>query len=340
MSSWDVIGASVQGPYHKNKGQPNQDAIGWSQKKPGKLPIILSVADGIGDEQFFRSDRGSQYAVDASIEICNRYIRRIHRWDECQLRKRLVNEIRECWIHKIDEDLKNNPFSSDEEQISIKYVQHEFDETDQSTLIKIYPYSTTLNTVIITPEIIIILQVGDGDIVIVKDDGSTQEIFHQDLNCGRVVPLSYPNVENVCNVCSKTIRRARPLIVYVSSDGYSDGYDSMKVNFDEIVAFEFHSNIQEYGINYIQEALPGLLEELSQGSSDDLSLGIIVGPQERIKKTQLKLKKLCVQGEEVKGPGSVEPVVESTQVAPDVNISKPEEKCQPSEDIIGTERVQ
>jgi len=340
-SSWEVIGASVQGPYHKNKGQPNQDAIGWEQKKPGKLPIILSVADGLGDEMFFRSDRGSRFAIEASIEICNRHIRKIHRWREGQLRHRLLDEIIECWNQKIFEDLKSDPFSPEEEQLSTKYVQHYFSKIpevegiDQSIFIRAYPYSTTLNTVIVTSTAIIALQVGDGDIVIVRDDGSTKEIFSLKMDCGRVIPLSYPNVRDSCNICRRDMRRVRPLIIYLSTDGYSAGYDSSKVDFDEIIAFEFHSKIQEFSVEDIHEALPSLLEELSQGSLDDLTLGIIVGSQEKIRKTQLKLKKLCDQSEEVKEPGSVEQVVESTPVNPDANICEPEEKCQPSDDITG-----
>jgi serine/threonine protein phosphatase PrpC len=346
LSSWNVIGASVQGPYHKNKGQLNQDAIGWSQKKPGQLPVILSVADGLGDEMFFRSGKGSQFAVDASIEICNRHIRKIHGWREGALRDLLLNEIIECWNQKIFEDLKSNPFSPEEELLSTKYVQHllskipEGKGIDQSIFIRSYPYSTTLNTVIVTREAIIVLQVGDGDIVIVREDGSTKEVFSLKMDCGRVIPLSYPNVRDSCNVCRRYMVRARPLIIYLSSDGYSAGYDSSKVDFDEVIAFEFHSKIQEFSTADIQNAMPGLLEELSQGSLDDLTLGIIVGPQEKIIKTQLKLKKLCDQSEGVKEPGCIEPVMESTQVAPDENISKPEEKCQSSEYITGTERVQ
>jgi hypothetical protein len=147
----------------------------------------------------------------------------------------------------------------------------------------------------------------------VYDDGSTKEIFPKQLDCGRVIPLSYPKVKDVCNVCRTDMNRPRPLIIYLSTDGYSAGYDPdttkpENLPFDEIVAFEFHSKIQEFSVVDIQEALPCLLEELSQGSGDDLSLGIIVGPSERIRKTQLKLKNLCDQSGGVKEPGSVEPV--------------------------------
>ena len=134
----------------------------------------------------------------------------------------------------------------------------------------------------------------------------------------------------------------RPLIIYLSSDGYSAGYDTSKgkPSFDEIVALEFHSKIQDFSITDIQEAMPYLLEELSQGSSDDLTLGIIVGPRERIRKTQLKLKKLCNEcTEEEKEPGSGEPVVDSAHVNPDIYYHKPEEKCQPSDYNTTTETI-
>jgi hypothetical protein len=340
-SSWDVIGASVQGPYHKNKGQPNEDAIGWYQKKPGNLPIILSEADGLGDDMFFRSDRGSRFAIEASIEICKRHISKIHRWREGQLRHRLLDEIIALWNQKIFEDLKNHPFSPEEEQISTRHAQHFFSNLpedtglDKSVFIRSCPYSTTLNTVVVTPEAIIILQVGDGDIVIVHHNGFTKEVFPKQLDCGRIIPLSYPNVRDFCNVCRRDMSEVMPLIIYLSSDGYSAGYDFEKAenpSFDEIVAFEFHSKIQEFSTTDIQEALPSLLEEISQGSSDDLTLGIIVGPQQRIRKTPLKLKKICDRvTEEKKEQESDELVVESGYVDPDINYHKPERKCQPSD---------
>jgi len=303
---WEIIGSSVPGPYHINKGISNQDAIGWYQKDQGKLPLILSVADGLGDEMFSRSAKGAQLAVESSLETCTRHIRKMEWWTKKGLRSYLLNEIITSWKQKINEDLTSKPFSPDELNQSTKYVQHYFSknpETDVHRIeefIRSFPYSTTLITVIVTPGIIHILQVGDGDIIIVKQDGSVHEIFPRDLDCGRVVPLSYPDVAEASNVCKISVRREKPLIVYVSSDGYSAGYDSMKVRFDEIVAYEFHSKIQNFEISDIQSALPDLLTDISQGSGDDTTLGIIVGERYKIRETLLKLKTLMGVEEEIK----------------------------------------
>lgn len=339
-SSWGVIGASVQGPYHKNKGQPNEDAIGWFQKKPGKLPVILSVADGVGDETCFRSARGSRFAIEASLESCRKHIRKIQYWHDEQLRYCLLDDIIERWNQKISEDIRNNPFSPEEELISTKRVQHalshitDAERIDQSTFIRSYPYSTTLNTVIVTRTAIIALQVGDGDIVSVQDDGSATEIFPHGTECG-VIPLSDPNVKKFCTISRKRMDTIRPLILYVSSDGYSAGYDTSKgmPQFDEIIAFEFHSKIQDFSLAAIQEALPSLLEELSQGSFDDLSLGIIVGPREKIKRTSLKLKQLSDQIGAEQEPDSRTPGLAPASVIPEVIERKSEEKFVPTPDI-------
>ncbi len=303
---WEIIGSSVPGPYHIDKGISNQDAIGWHQKDQGKLPVILSVADGLGDEMFSRSAKGAQLAIDASLETCTRHIRKMGWWTKKDLRSYLLKEIITCWKQKIDEDLTSHPLSPEEVNLSTKYVQHYFsknpgtDENKIEEFIRSFPYSTTLITVIVTPGIIHILQVGDGDIIIVKQDGSVHEIFPRDLDCGRVIPLSYPDVREASNVCKIPVRREKPLIIYVSSDGYSAGYDSMKVQFDEIVAYEFHSKIQNFEISDIQSALPDLLTDISQGSGDDTTLGIIVGDRDKIRETSLKLKTLMVVEEEIK----------------------------------------
>jgi serine/threonine protein phosphatase PrpC len=297
-SSWDVMGASVQGPYHKKTGTPNEDAIGWYQKKPGRLPIILSVADGLGDPNCFRSGQGARFAVDAAIEICSRHIGKISRWRRGHLRYRLLGEITGCWNRKIHEDLVSHPFTPEEEQISSRQAQFVFAQNpddagpgpDQVRFISTFPYSTTLTTVIITPMIMIIFQVGDGNIVIVRNDGSIREIFPLDLDCGRVIPLSFPSAKESCKFFRQTKRQANPAIVYLSSDGYSAGYDPTKEPFREIVAYEFHSNLQNYTSAYIQEALPSVLEVLSEGSGDDLTLGIIMSSRERIGNITLKLK--------------------------------------------------
>jgi serine/threonine protein phosphatase PrpC len=345
QSPWGVIGASVQGPYHKNKGQPNEDAIGWYQVKPGKLPIILSVADGVGDETCFRSGRGSRFAIEASIESCRKYIRKIQYWHEEQLRHRLLDDIVERWNQKISDDLRNNPFSPEEELVSTKHARHVVSNIpdaggiDQSKFIRSYPYSTTLNTVIVTRTAIIALQVGDGDIVSVQEDGSTTEIFQHGTECG-VIPLSDPNVQDFCNIYRKSMDEARPLILYVSSDGYSDGYDHKskgKPSFNEIIAFEFHSKIQDFPLAEIQEALPSLLEELSQGSYDDLSLGIIIGPLEKIRQTSLKLKQLSDQIQEGAEKDSNEPDVTPVSALPEGEERKAENKLVPSAEITGIE---
>ena len=63
--AWRVVAASIQGASHQRRGEPCQDAHGWSTLADGTL--IAVVADGAGSAGL--SDIGAQLAVHSAISF-------------------------------------------------------------------------------------------------------------------------------------------------------------------------------------------------------------------------------------------------------------------------------
>ncbi|MEZ0298064.1 MAG: protein phosphatase 2C domain-containing protein, partial [Candidatus Methylacidiphilales bacterium] len=67
--SWLFTSCSVRGTSHERKGMPNQDFVQISCERNGPpLPIRVALADGHGSQRSFRSQVGSQLAVQAALE--------------------------------------------------------------------------------------------------------------------------------------------------------------------------------------------------------------------------------------------------------------------------------
>lgn len=291
-SSWYVIGSSVRGAYHIDIGAPNEDAFLSYQSSEDFQPVIIAVADGVGDDKCYRSATGSKLAVKAAIESSKDFFQRSNQQSSDEIRGLLITDIIDKWTVLIQEDIKINPFNEEERERNDKYISNIIsdDPGNSSTVYDnlrwLFPYSTTLLFAMITNTHVFFFQIGDGDIVIVDGKGKVVHLFPEIVRCGRVIPLSYPDVLNDSHVAVFPLEELDPLLILISTDGYSDGYE---YDFPDHIAYEFFSHFQEYNPDYIRESLPSILSEISiLGSRDDVSLGIIAGSLERIKKTRLQ----------------------------------------------------
>lgn len=140
---WKVAAASVKGTGHIKTGQPCQDAHSYASLLGGSL--IGAVADGAGSAKHGKA--GAKIAVETAVNTL-----------------KLIYENRECpqnqadWRLFFQEALKKS-------QLAVKTKATAM-EVDLREL------STTLIMLIATPKLIAAAQVGDGAVVISKDNGN------------------------------------------------------------------------------------------------------------------------------------------------------------------------
>ena len=276
-TEWCIIGESVKGASHERSGQPNQDAIARFPNLSHNLPLILAVSDGHGGAKYFRSDKGASFAVAAAIDTLSWFQESLasfsnSSWLEEHLTKSLVN----TWRGKVNAHLEDEPFTIED----LRLLEEKEGPTARQIVEgnPVLAYGATILVVMITESFIVYLQLGDGDILTVSEQGKPDSVF----------PVNSKHFANeTTSLCSSNAwcdfqfriekvspSSVLPALILLSTDGYKDSFSSdeefRKVGSD---LFEMiHSNKLEE----IKSNLPGwLLEATRIGSGDDITLGII-----------------------------------------------------------------
>jgi hypothetical protein len=286
---WRIVTGSVQGATHKNLGIPNQDAVNYSQNTPENLPVILSVADGIGSPDFFRSDRGSRFAVETAVESANQLIDHVRAMDELSenvIRDQFCRTFTRHWMERVIKDYHEDPpentvIESNERKANFYYQSTGFEnDTQKSEAIAAYPYSTTSITLIATPQFLIVVQIGNGDVLMIEPAGVISRPFPVVLQDIGVLSVSVPESWKLFEIWHKdNSDGSLPVAVFLTTDGYRDSYD-FEQDFEKYCISVFHDFFTQYDVETIQEGVSSVLYRVSlEGSGDDVTIGILCDPE-------------------------------------------------------------
>lgn len=285
---WQVFGATVRGASHERTGLPNQDAIRWhSTFGESGYFLILAVSDGHGSSH--RSEHGAQIAVKVATEVLQDFQKASHSLgslssvkgaSEIDLPKWIVHE----WREGVSRHLEEFPFGEDE----LAKLASKAREAIAAN--PFHAYGATLLSVLLTESYILYLQLGDGDILAVLEDGQVRKPMPADER------LFANETTSLCTIGSRVGRRrpgdepeaawtdfrvrliplgqSPPALILVSTDGYANSFKTpdgfLKVGSDLLEI------IRSDGIEYVRKLLKGWLAEASQqGSGDDVTLGVL-----------------------------------------------------------------
>ncbi len=278
--AWRVVGRSVQGASHLRSGTPNQDAIQWFPDSGIGPPLILSVSDGHGSPRNFRSDVGARFAV-AEMTNLMRELLSAGPFEPARLstikrtaEERLPGELTRRWREAVTRHLKDNPITAEE----LETLEKQRDPKARRAIERdpVIAYGATLLSVLLTSGFILYLQLGDGDILTVAENGEvTRPIPHDPrLMANETTSLCMNDAWREVRISFQALYGPHPSLILLSSDGYANSFvnDAAFIK----VGTDILDILRTDGLEVVEQSLETWLTDASRaGSGDDITLGLI-----------------------------------------------------------------
>ena len=278
-AQWQVVGRSVRGASHERAGQPNQDAIHWLAEPSTGLPLILAVADGHGSHRYFRSETGARLAVETGAQVIYDFLVSQAGVDNLSVIKRTAEEwlpkmLVRRWLEAVGEHTSAHPLSEDELKSLTMTRGAEDGEAAQSNMA--LAYGATVLIVGVTESFILYMQLGDGEMLTVSDQGEVSKPLPADerLFANETTSLCAPDAWRDFRVCFQTLSHTSPAAILLATDGYPNSFR------DETGFLQVGSDILEIirtdGLDKVKDSMETwLMDSTRAGSGDDVTLGII-----------------------------------------------------------------
>jgi serine/threonine protein phosphatase PrpC len=255
--TWTLGGASAIGAAHLRQRKPNQDAIGWSPSTGRGIRFSAAVSDGHGAAAYFRAETGSAFAIEAALNAFDWFFDDPH--SEADVQDSLPEEIVIGWRNAIERHLKDHPLPD-------SYSGDPWS-----------PYGATIVAAGSNGTLLLLCQIGDGDILLGWPDGRLTRPLINDP--GLVGDQTY----SLC--MSDAQAHARVAVLPRSGVGWPDfillATDGIAKSFADEASFRvIGERYRALALNDFKatlDAMPAWLEEVSRnGSGDDASLFLAV----------------------------------------------------------------
>jgi len=309
MQGYRSFAVSVQGGSHIKSGTVCQDASGFYDDDGVSIAV---VADGHGDSNCFRSDRGATYAINCAIKGIQQFVKEhealfkqgllkkpdppSHRELEKFIREKLIRQTVASWNMLVMTDCQKNPFTEQElENVSEKYrKRYEEDENINKA------YGTSLIAAAVTQWYWFAFHIGDGRFSVLYKDSEGDQPVPWDPKCYLNVTTSICDddildrgEEGVRAYLSLHADKEPPAAFFLCSDGIDDNYPvDEKENAAHLyrlyreIAVTFAE--EGYDSTFGKDGISGQLKDLAtgfatKGKGDDTSLAGILNTEELIK---------------------------------------------------------
>ncbi len=276
--TWGLLGETVCGASHLRNGKLNQDGLAWSPRAGGEGYAVMAVADGHGGAAYFRSGCGARLAVESSAAVLDAFMDTHRNTGSLSVIKSMAEQklplfLNRSWQEAVAEHLYKKPVTAEElkklEEINPEYL-------DQFAANPVSAYGATLLSVLVTPVYALLLQLGDGVIITVADDGEVRRPLPEDgrLFADETTSLGMREAWREFQVCFQALFTSYPALFMLSTDGYVNSFQSDEDFFQ--VGRDMLVMLKKRGLEEIREDLPLWLKEASrEGSGDDATLGIV-----------------------------------------------------------------
>ena len=263
---WTALSGTRIGSVHVRDGLPLQDAHAVSVTDDA---AIIAVADGHGHRLHFRSGVGASLAVALCVELLTDALPRLAGPATGPTVLREVGaELISRWTRAVHHHVAQHPFTGAELAL--------VDPADATRATR--PYGSTVLAMVATDEVLGVLQIGDGDAVVVTSAGAALRPLPQDpdldLDRSRTTSLCQPDPGASLRVGALDVRAEDLVLGYLCTDGFStsrvDTEGWWRQTGEELVGFA-----RRHGFAWIDERLPGWLEEPATIGGDDTTLALL-----------------------------------------------------------------
>jgi serine/threonine protein phosphatase PrpC len=260
--SHSVIGAS-----HETSGLVCQDHSAYEVNEHYSVAVI---ADGHGSKKYFRSHLGSQFAVESALETLRHFYADPEGFEQNfpknhkMILKNMKKQIIANWNAHVQEHLANNPVRLAEMQ---KFTKEEFKEIPPESY-----YGTTLVVAVSGRGFQFGLQIGDGSLVAIYEDGVPvmPMVYDESAPANMTASMCNSNAASMFN--SFYVENKKAIAMYASSDGLYTSFS----NEDDFL--EYHLIITSQLDNleaFAQSVKKNLTKRSHYGTEDDISLACI-----------------------------------------------------------------
>lgn len=269
-----VVGASVLGPAHIRIGLPNQDAIAWAPSSGAGDRLVVAVSDGHGAPEHFRSDAGSALAVAAALDEGHRFLLTDLAGEEAL--RALAASIVATWRAGVEVDLARRPFSEAElvglERAAGQEVRAEVHAEP------VLAYGATLLVALVEGDAATLLQLGDGDILSITDEGAAWAIPPDPRLFGGVTTsLCLPEAVEDFRF-GQVLSGPEGGFLLLATDGFRNAFADEESFL--MVGPDVWRCAGEGGLEAVAENLGPWLEEAASYSGDDATAAVVslLGP--------------------------------------------------------------
>ena len=257
---WAAGGSSVRGASHVRRSMPNQDALALAPAAADGGPtldaeaFIAAIADGHGAAAYHLSEIGAHLAVTCAVEALRRFV-------GGDGGEGIVDEILARWRQAVVSDHQTRAGAPSD------WVEASADVFT--------PYGCTLAAVAMAPGQLLVLQIGDSDVLFGYPDGRIE----------RPLPVDHGLVgEQTYSMCApdaalrfrvRTIApvdaQSWPDFVMLSTDGVAKSFADEAAFL--AVARQYRDTVRKVGLTEVLGRLDQWLAEVSRrGSGDDVTL--------------------------------------------------------------------
>ena len=258
---------SVMGASHEKTGLVCQDS---SAHKVTEHYAIAVVADGHGSKKHFRSNLGSQFAVEATIEAIDRFFEDYDEFisnfpaNHKMIIKNIQKQVISNWNNRVNAHLAENPVTADEKS---KFTDEEFENIPPESY-----YGSTLIAAVAAENFTFGLQIGDGSLVAIFDDGAAVMPMEYNEAAPANVTASICNSNAASMFSGFYVENKKLIAMYASTDGL---YTSFGSEYDFL---DYHTIItsQLTNIETFKTVIVNNLTKRSRyGTEDDISLSCV-----------------------------------------------------------------
>lgn len=257
-TGWRILSGARIGSVHVRDELPLQDAVlTWSDGDQA----VVAVADGHGHRAHFRSDTGAALAAVSAVEELRRVLPDLTDPGTAgALVTKAAAAIVDTWVAKVTHHVEANPFSGATAP------------TDP-----LQPYGTTLLAAAVNGDLMVFLQIGDGDAVVVSTRGEAARAVPDDpdLDGIHTSSLCQPDPLRSLRTGVVDVRVEDVALAFLCTDGFgtsrvdADGW--WRQTGEQLVDFG-----RTRGLDWIAAQLPDWLEEPARIGGDDTSMAILV----------------------------------------------------------------